>query len=127
MILSKVLSTDRVRLVCDYFCIPSRKYQCYTKTKSVMEVSCLEVSSETIIHKMQHEIERVKQTSDYQERREHISRIKLLCELLLEEKEESYVPNVKEQEVFLTKTVKNDVSVPRSISDDDDGTSIFDF
>ncbi|MEI3604265.1 DUF5327 family protein [Pseudogracilibacillus sp. SE30717A] len=84
------------------------------------------VSSETIINKMQKELEQAKKTSDEQEKREHISKIKLLCELLLEENKDTNIQTTKEQRTFVADPVNNDISVTPSVNDDD-GTSIFDF
>jgi len=91
------------------------------------------ISSETVINKMMEELEKAKGSVHHSRLIDHISKVKLLSELLLEEyHQEKKIP--QEIEHLQTKLL-NEEKTFKEISpkqqlidvDDHDGTSIFDF
>lgn len=89
------------------------------------------VSSETVIIKMMEEIQKAKKAVHHQtEMIEHISNVKLLSELLLEEhdnsKEIEQKESNREETLLKHKQIPSEFSSTNTINDED-GTSIFDF
>jgi len=89
------------------------------------------VSSETVINKMMDEINAAgKSIHNKKEMIEHISNIKLLSELLLDEyenKDKGFTEEKPNQNTLMTDTHVKSKFTPTHKIDDKDGTSIFDF
>lgn len=82
----------------------------------------MHISSEKILDKMLHEITHAKQNANDQPALEkQLTKIKLLCELLLDEIETTAEQQAEIKKMFENKT-ENDATI-----EEDDGMSIFDF
>jgi len=82
------------------------------------------VSSETVINKMQEELNRAKEAKQHSKMMDHISKIKLLSELLLDEHDKA---NRHEQEEPSKKEQLTEKIISTHTAKELDGTSIFDF
>lgn len=82
----------------------------------------MHVTSDTILNKMFNEVTEAKKVSQNDdELMKHIARIKLLCELLLDEKQIDKSNEEHMKQIIQTKSKVDDTI------EEDDGTSIFDF
>ena len=81
------------------------------------------ISSETVIKKMQGEIEKAIKTKNHDQMIDHISKIKLLSELILDENKSKQ--GTGEKELILKTQISKEL--PPNTTTVQDGTSIFDF
>jgi|SRR5690625_1057983 len=90
------------------------------------------VSNETILKKMQEEIQSaINSINDDATMKNHLSKIELLCELILQGNEKvelrgQNTPIISHNEIN-EYNKKSNPSIAKQIEDDGDGTSIFDF